>query len=215
MKLIRSISPARRTRVALFSVVLALAACAAPTVLNTQWSNPDFKGKPIRNILVVAVVKDTTNRRTFEDAMVRQLAAKGVKAEPSYRYSPDAGVMEQAKMQQAVKESGATGVLLSRVVNVSQTVKVSPGMYMGPPVGYGFGGFYGFYGGMWASSYYTQPSLYTEENVTADTRLFEAKDFFLVWSASTTTTPGSTSAMSMIDQFSQLIVGAMAADGLI
>jgi len=36
-----------------------------------------------------------------------------------------------------------------------------------------------------------------------------------VWSASTTTTPGSTSATSMIDQFSQLIVGAMAADGLI
>jgi hypothetical protein len=205
----------RLTRVALCCVMLALAACAAPTVLNTQWSSPDFKGKPLRNILVVAVLKDSANRRTFEDAMVRQLATKGVKAEPSYRYAPDAGVMEQAKMQQAVKESGAAGVLLSRVVNVSQTVKVSPGMYMGPPVGYGFGGFYGYYGGMWASSYYTQPTLYTEENVTADTRLFEAKDFFLVWSASTTTTPGSTSAMSMIDQFSQLIVGAMAADGMI
>ena len=212
MKLIES---NRLTRVVVLCGVLALAACAAPTVLNTQWLSPDFKDKPIRNILVVAVVKDTTNRRTFEDAMVRQLTAKGVKAEPSYRYAPDAGIMEQAKMQQAVKQSGATGVLLSRVVNVSQTVKVSPGMYMGPPVGYGFGGFYGYYGGMWASSYYTPPMLYTEENVSADTRLFEAKDFFLVWSASTTTTPGSTSATAMIDQFSQLIVGAMAADGLI
>ena len=212
MKLIES---NRLARVAVLCGVLALAACAAPTVLNTQWLSPDFKDKPIRNILVVAVVKDTTNRRTFEDAMVRQLTAKGVKAEPSYRYAPDAGIMEQAKMQQAVKQSGATGVLLSRVVNVSQTVKVSPGMYMGPPVGYGFGGFYGYYGGMWASSYYTPPMLYTEENVSADTRLFEAKDFFLVWSASTTTTPGSTSATAMIDQFSQLIVGAMAADGLI
>jgi len=202
-------------RVALLSMVLALAACAAPTVLNTQWSNPDFKGKPIRNILVVAVVKDTTNRRTFEDAMVKQLTARGVKAEPSYLYSPDAGAMEQAKMQQAVKQSGATGVLLSRVVNVSTKVNVAPGMYMGPPMGYGFGGFYGYYGGMWASSYYAPPTLYTEENVSVDTRLFEAKDFFLVWSASTTTTPGSTSAMAMIEQFGQLIVGAMAADGMI
>lgn len=209
------IGPPTLLRAATLAMALALGACAAPTVLNTEWSNPDFKGKPIRNILVVAVVKDTSNRRTFEDAMVRQLAAKGVKAEPSYRYSPDAGVMEQAKMQQAVKDSGATGVLLSRVVNVSQTVKVQPGMYMGPPVGYGFGGFYGFYDGMWASSYYSQPTLYTEENVTADTRLFEAKDFFLVWSASTTTTPGSTSANAMIDQFTQLIVNAMSADGLI
>lgn len=199
----------------LCGMALLVAGCAAPTVLNTQWTNPDFKAKPIRNILVVAVLKDSANRRTFEDAMVKQLAAKGVKAEPSYRYAPDAGVMEQAKMQQAVKESGAAAVLLSRVVNVSQTVKVSPGMYMGPPVGYGFGGFYGFYGGMWASSYYTQPSLYTEENVTADTRLFESKDFFLVWSASTTTTPGSTSASAMIDQFSTLITNALAADGMI
>ncbi|MEO7853421.1 MAG: hypothetical protein ABIR94_14375 [Rubrivivax sp.] len=211
----RITAPSKILRAGLFGLVMVLGACAAPTVLNTQWSSPDFKGKPIKSILVVAVVKDTANRRTFEDAMVRQLASKGVKAEPSYRYSPDAGVMEQAKMQQAVKESGATGVLLSRVVNVSQSVKVSPGMYMGPPVGYGFGGFYGFYGGMWASSYYTPPSLYTEENVTADTRLFEAKDFFLVWSASTTTTPGSVSATAMIDQFSQLIVNAMGADGLI
>jgi hypothetical protein len=205
----------RIVRAGLCSLVLVLGACAAPTVLNTQWSNPDFKGKPLKNILVVAVVKDSANRRTFEDAMVRQLAAKGVTAEPSYRYSADPGVMEQAKLQQAVQQSGATGVLLSRVVNVSQSVKVSPGMYMGPPVGYGFGGFYGYYGGMWASSYYSAPTLYTEENVTADTRLFEAKDFFLVWSASTTTTPGSVSANAMIDQFTQLIVNSMRTDGLI
>ncbi len=208
-------TPSRILRAGLCGLVLVLGACAAPTVLNTQWSNPDFKGKPIKNILVVAVVKDSANRRTFEDAMVRQLAAKGVSAEPSYRYSPEPGVMEQAKMQQAVKQSGATGVLLSRVVNVSQSVKVSPGMYMGPPVAYGFGGFYGYYGGMWASSFYTPPSLYTEENVTADTRLFEAKDFYLVWSASTTTTPGSVSANAMIDQFTQLIVTSMRTDGLI
>jgi hypothetical protein len=202
-------------RTACLAGVLALAGCAAPTVLNTQWSNPQFTAKPLRNILVVAISKDSSNRRTFEDAMVKQLTARGVKAEPSYRYAPESGVIEQAKMQQAVKESGATGVLLSRVVNVSQSVKVSPGMYMGPPVGYGFGGFYGFYGGMWASSYYTPPSVYTEENVVADTRLFESKDFFLVWSASTTTTPGGSNATAVIEQFTQLISSSMAADGLI
>jgi hypothetical protein len=207
----------RASLVRLFAVaaLLALAGCAAPTVLNTQWLNPNFSAKPIGNILVVAISKDSSNRRTFEDAMVKQLAARAVKAEPSYRYAPESGVIEQAKMQQAVKDSGATGVLLSRVVNVSQSVKVSPGMYMGPPVGYGFGGFYGFYGGMWASSYYVPPSVYTEENVVADTRLFESKDFFLVWSASTTTTPGSSSANAVIEQFTKLIADSMAADGLI
>ena len=194
--------------------VLALAGCAAPTVLNTQWSNPQFAAKPIKSILVVGVISDSANRRSFEDAMVKTLESRGVKAAPSYRFAPDDGVIPQEKMQQAVKESGAAGVLLSRVVNVSQTVKVSPGMYMGPPLGYGFGGFYGYYGGMWACSMYVPPSIYTQQDVVADTRLFEASNFLLVWSASTTTTTGSSTA-SIFEQFTTLIVGAMAAAGMI
>jgi hypothetical protein len=196
--------------------VLVLGACATPTLLNTQWVNPQFAGKPpIKSILVLAIAKDTTNRRSFEDQMVAQLGARGVKAVPSYRFAPEAGAIESVKLEQAVKEAGAAGVLLSRVVNVSQSVKVTPGMYMGPPMGYGYGGFYGYYGGMWASSYYMPPTIYTEENVVADTRLFESKDFTLIWSASTTTTPGGTSTAAIMEQFSKLIVDAMAKDGVI
>lgn len=203
-------------RATLIAAALLLGACAAPTVLNTQWVNPEFKGKPpIKSILVMGITKDPNNRRNFEDEMVAQLGTRGVKAVPSYRYAPDAGAAGQVKLEQAVKESGAAGVLLARVVNVSEEVKVSPGMYMGPPMGYGYGGFYGYYGGMWASSYYMPPTIYTQQNVAADTRLFEAKDFALVWSASTTTTPTGGSVASLMQQFSKLIVDSMAKDGLI
>jgi hypothetical protein len=203
------------SRAAAAAVVLAVSACAAPTVLNTQWTDPQFTAKPIRSILVVGITKDTINRRAYEDAMVAQLGARGVKATQSYRIAPDAGPVPQEKMQQAVKESGATGVLLTRVVSVSQSVQVTPGMYMGPPMGYGFGGFYGYYGGMWASSFYAPPQIYTQENVVADTRLFEAKDFVLVWSGSTTTTPGHDSTATLLQQFATLITAALAKDGLI
>ncbi len=203
-------------RAALILGVVMLGACAAPTVLNTQWANPQFAGKPpLRSILVLGITADPNTRRNFEDAMVAQLSARGVKAVPSYRFAPEAGAVEQVKLEQAVKQSGATGVLLTRVVNVSQEVKVTPGMYMGPPMGYGFGGFYGYYGGMWASSYYSPPMVYTEQNVAADTRLFEAKDFALVWSASTTTTPSGGSVSSLFEQFSKLIVDSLAKDGMI
>ncbi len=203
-------------RTVLIAAALLLGACAAPTVLNTQWVNPEFKGKPpVRSILVMGITKDPTNRRNFEDEMVAQLGTRGVKAVPSYRYAPDAGAAGQVKLEQAVKESGVAGVLLSRVVNVSEEVQVTPGMYMGPPMGYGFGGFYGYYGGMWASSYYVPPTIYTERKVAADTRLFETKDFTLVWSASTTTTPGGGSVSSLLQQFSKLIVDSLAKDGLI
>lgn len=193
-----------------------LSACAAPTVLNTQWVDPEFSGKPpIRSVMVMSITKDTANRRTFEDLMVKQLAARGVRGVPSYRYAPEAGAIEQAKLEQAVKESGVAGMLLTRVVNVSQTVQVSPGMYTGPAMGYGFRGFYGFYGGMWASSFYTPPTIYTEENIVADTRLFDTTDFRVVWSGSTTTTPGSRNATAVIQQFTQLIAESLAKDKLI
>lgn len=201
----------------LFAVGLlaAVAGCAAPTVLNTQWVDQQFTEKPVRAILVVGVTKDAANRRAFEDAMVAQLVARGVKAAPSYRYVPDAGPASQQQMLDALTGSGADAVMLTRVSSVSQSVQVTPGMYMGPPMRYGFGGFYGYYGGMWASSYYVPPSIYVQDNVVADTRLFEAKGFALVWSASTTTTPGSQSTAALFEQFAALITTTLAGDKLI
>lgn len=205
----------RRAALALLAAT-ALAGCAAPTVLNTQWMNPQAAGKPpMRSILVMGITRDPTNRRVFEDQMVAQLAARGVRAVPSYQFAPAAGAVEQVQLEQAVKQAGVAGVLLTRVVNVSEQVNVSPGMVMGPPMGYGFGGFYGFYGGMWATSYVVPPTVYTTQHVAADTRLFETANFTLLWSGSTTTTPTGSSVESLFQQFSQLIVGALAKDGLV
>lgn len=198
------------------AAVFAVVGCAAPTVLNAQWTDPKFSAKPIRSILVVGITRDSTNRRVFEDAMVAQLAARGVKAMPSYRIAPESGPVSEVAMQQAMSDLGATGVLLTRVVNVSQSVQVTPGMNMGPSRGFGFGGFYGFYGGMWSSSMQAPPTITVRENTLADTRLFEAKDFAMVWTASTTTqTSGSGTTASLLEQFATLITGALAQDGLI
>ncbi|HMO45219.1 MAG TPA: hypothetical protein PKB14_04240 [Rubrivivax sp.] len=203
-------------RAAPILAVAGLAACAAPTVMNAQWVDPKVAGKPpMRSILVLGITKDPSNRRVFEDRMAAQLVARGIKAVPSYDFAPDAGAMEQVRLEQVVKESGVAGVLLTRVVNVSEQVHVTPAMVMGPPMGYGFGGFYGYYGGMWAASMYTPPTVYTTKHVAADTRLFETAHFSVVWSASTTTTPSGGSVASLFDQFSRLIAGALVKDGLI
>jgi len=71
------------SRFAAVVTLLALTACAAPTVLNARWTDPQFNAKPVRSILVVGVTRDTSNRRVYEDAMVAQLTARGVKALPS------------------------------------------------------------------------------------------------------------------------------------
>ena len=213
------------SRLAAAAALLILAACSTPTVVNNQWSDAQFSAKPIRSIVVFGITNDSTNRRVFEDAMVAQLQAKGVKATASYQFAPGPGPATQDTMKKAITEFGASGLLLTRIVNISQSVRVTPGTNFGAPGwgpgfgpgwgGAGFGGFHGFYGGMWASSMNIPPTISIDENVGADTRLFEAKDFAVVWSASTTTTTGYTSTGNLIQGFAGLIVGALAKDGFI
>jgi hypothetical protein len=146
--------------------------------------------------------------------MVAQLTARGVKAIASYKLLPDDGPASQEAIQKAVGEAGADAVLTSRTVSVTNEVRVSPGMVMGPPYPFGWGGFYGYYHGMWSSAYYMPPTVYTVQNVVVDTRLFDAKEFALLWSGSSTTTP--TSAMqTTISQFVTTLIEAMAKDGVI
>ena len=189
--------------------VLLLSACAS-TQFNAQWLNPEAGSRlPVRSVLVIGISRDTTARRVYEDTMVAQLAARGVKAQPSYRHLPDDGPAAQPEIERAVRDAGADAVLISRTVSVTNEIRVSPGMLMGPPHGFGWGGFYGFYHGMWTSAYAIPPSVYTVQNVVVDTRLFDAKDFMVLWSGSSTTTPTS-SMQATIADFATSLVTALA-----
>ena len=195
----------------LATAALLLAACATSTQFNAQWINPQAGDRlPVKSLLVIGITRDTTARRVYEDTMVAQLTARGIQAQPSYRHLPDDGPAPQAAIEKAVRDVGAQAVLISRTVSVTNEVHVSPGMVMGPPTAFGWGGFYGFYHGMWSSAYAIPPSVYTVQNVVVDTRLFDAKDFMVLWSASSTTTPTST-MQTTISEFAVTLVTALAA----
>lgn len=195
---------------ALAVAALVLAACAASTQFNAQWVNPEAgKRLPVKNVLVMGISRDTTARRIYEDAMVAQLTARGIKAQASYRSLPDDGPAPQAAIEKAVRDAGADAVLISRTVSVTNEVRVSPGMVMGPPMGFGWGGFYGYYHGMWASAYTMPPTVYTVQNVVVDTRLFDARDFVVLWSGSSTTNP-TNSMQTTIAEFVATVVAALA-----
>jgi hypothetical protein len=195
---------------ALVGAALLVAACSS-TQFNAQWVNPQAGNRlPVNNVLVMGITRDTTARRVYEDTMVAQLTARGVKAQPSYKWLPEDGPAEQPAIQRAVREAGADAVLVSRTVSVTNEVRVSPGMVVGPPYGFGWGGFYGYYHGMWSAAYAIPPSVYTVQNVVVDTRLFDAKDFVVLWSGSSTTTPTST-MQTTISEFVTTLVNALAA----
>ncbi|HYN61544.1 MAG TPA: hypothetical protein VET87_18690 [Rubrivivax sp.] len=207
------------------ATALALTACATPsTRLDAQWVNPQYAGqRTVRHVMVMSAVPDSTNRRIFEDRMVAALSAAGLKAVQSYKFIPEEGPVAEDRLRRAVAEAGVTHAMVTRIINVSTQVNVSPGMVMGPGWGPGWGwgggwgpgwgGFAGYHNAMWASS--IPPQVTTTQNVHADTRVFDASDANVLWSAATTTSTSYNSVPQLIDQFVQLIVATMTQDGVI
>jgi hypothetical protein len=207
------------------AAALAVLGCAStPTTLDAQWINPEYAGKrSLKNVLVMSAVRDSTNRRIFEDRMVAALQAAGVQAVQSYKFLPEEGPVSEDKLRGVLRQAGVSHAMVTRIINVTTQVNVSPGMVMGPGWGPGWGwgggwgpgwgGFAGYHNAMWATS--IPPQVTTTQNVHADTRVFDARDAAVLWSAATTTATGYNSVNQLIDQFVQLIVGTLAKDGMI
>jgi hypothetical protein len=158
-----------------------LAACASTTIVE-QWQSPAYTGGPFKRILVVGVTTQTTARRVFEDEFVRQLRARGTDAVASYTFIPEDGPASRERLAQAVKESGADGVIVTRVVKVERKTQVVPGAPVFPTSR----DIYGYYGvgfaGVW-TGYPVPPTVIQYEDVELESQLFDARDAALVWAA--------------------------------
>lgn len=211
--------------VALVTAAISAGCATRATSIEAQWVSPSLAGGArARNVLVVAALRDSTQRRMLEDQMVGALAAAGVKAAPSHRFLADSAQLSEAQMRKAVADAGAAHVLVSSISGVTTDVRVTQQMMMGPAWGPGWGGHGGMMGPGWGgmSSFYSASwnrsiasDVRTTQNVHGDTRLFEAKSSEVVWSAATRTVTGYDSVPAMIDQFVALIVETLKKDGAI
>ena len=92
----------------LTAAIAVLSSCATSTELNAQWVNPQAGSRlPVKSVMVMGVNRDSTARRIYEDAMVAELNARGVKAVQSYKSLPGDGPAEQQAIQSAVSSVGA------------------------------------------------------------------------------------------------------------
>lgn len=66
------------------ALLITLIAGCGVTSLASSWKAPDFQGKQMNDVLVVAMTEDMTNRILFERGFVGELSAKGIRATASY-----------------------------------------------------------------------------------------------------------------------------------
>lgn len=178
-------SPTVFRRVVLFIALSLSAGCASTKIVN-EWREPDYIPPRFKKVVVLGISKEATLRRSFEDEFVAQLRANGIEAVPSYQVMPEEGQAPEARLLNAVKESGADAAIMTRLVRVERRQQVTGGYYNPYPVH----GFYHWYSTGWAG-FYEPPRVYNYDVYTSETSLYDLNRDRLVWAGTVQTTdPG-------------------------
>jgi len=193
---------------AAFAALALLASCTTNRLV-TQQSNPDYVGKSFKSVMVVAVTRDELVRRTFEDRLVALLGQRGVKGIPAYAAVGTRGKVEEAELRQAIAQSGAEGLLITRVISVDR----SSGYVAATTVtaGYGGGGVYGYYSGVWQTVDVPAQKIAGPSWTVSETRLFDAKSGVLAWTGVVETRENDDLAAALT-QYMHVIFDAMVSD---
>lgn len=89
-----------------------MAGCSTSGLVK-QWSDPSYHGPALTKILIVAIRKDPTKRRVWEDAFSSGLAKLGVNATQSYRLFPDA-TPDSSHLAEAMADKNFDGIIITR-----------------------------------------------------------------------------------------------------
>jgi hypothetical protein len=174
------------------AALVCLAACAT-TTFDSTWKAPDVQAvSPVgKTVVAVFISKNESQRRAGEDALAAALSAHGAHGVPAYTILPDEARTDSAAARAKMKEAGANGVVVMRIVGKDQRVTYTPS-YAGPSYYGGFGPYWG-YG--WGSVY--EPGyLQTDELVSVETLVYSLDRDKLLWaSTSRTTNPNNINAM--------------------
>jgi hypothetical protein len=155
-----------------------LSACST-TSLKDSWQSPAFHRDAMKDVLVVAVSSNVTNRILFERGFVGALQAKGIKATASYDVIGDA-LPTRESVTAYVKKAGVGYVIASRYGGTEITKEVVPESvrtyYTGP--------YYPNYYGYWDQSSVTMVrEAYVDQtsSILLTTSIFDVRSGDLVW----------------------------------
>jgi hypothetical protein len=192
-----------------FALLMLLAGCQT-TSIQSAWYDTNFRGGPMRKIVVVGSVDSISDGRVFEDIFAEKLRAAGVEGVAGYTVIADEARAAEASFATAVANTGAQGLLLVRLLRVDTRTQVSTTLVAG---GMGWG-----WGGGWGTSF--GPPMVPVQQVrqydlaTVETKLFDVQTKQLVWAA-TTTTFNPTSVARETPGFADVIIGQLAQRGII
>ena len=154
--------------VLVLTAAVAAAACAS-TSFNSTWRNPAAEPGNFQGQKVAALVMSTDQSVRFgaEDALARELTARGAVGIPAYSLIPKELNQDKEKAKEFLEKANVVGVVVMRVVGKDQQVtQTAGGMYWGGPAYATFwgGGYYGYgWGGVYSPGYITTDTIVSVE----------------------------------------------------
>ena len=157
---------------------------AAKTKFSSVWRSPEaatvsFAGK---KVAALVIDKDESLRIAGEEALVRELQARGMQGVASYRFVPKEELLSAEKARPWFERAGVEGVIAFRVVNDDRRRTVVAG---GWNTEY-YQSLWGYYGYSWGAVY--SPGYVRDERIISlETLIFSVPKNALMWAGLSTT----------------------------
>jgi PII-like signaling protein len=164
----------------LFSFVFLIISCAGTKLTHTQ-VNEAYKGKPVSDILVIAITGNEDTRRSFEREFVARLKSAGVEAISSEDAIPMPANLKMKKeaILNTVNQFENDAVIITHLIDKEKKEVYTRG-------GSAHRGFYGFYHSRYSDAHNPGYSS-TSKTVRVETNLYDVKTEKLIWSGQSKT----------------------------
>jgi hypothetical protein len=195
----------------LAALVLSLLACST-TTFDSTWRAPDARPVVLTGKKVVGLFmsKNPATRRSAEDAMAREISARGAQGVPAYSILSDAEVKDQEAVRAKLESMGFSGVVVMRVVGRETQVNYQPSTWAGPPYRSFYGGYYRWGWG----SVYDPGYLTVDQVVKVETLVYSLEQDKLIW-AGISRTVDPTKVDSFVTELAKAVADSMRKDGLL
>ena len=205
----------RKTRTWMASILTALAlsplACSTTTFEST-WRSPEAQPLRLEGQKVVGLFlsKSPARRRRAEDAMAREISARGAQGVPAYTVLADEEVKDQEIARAKLEKLGFGGVVVMRVVGRETQYSYEPAVVWVRPH------YRHFWAGYWTwgwDSVYDPGYLQVDKIVKVETLVYSLVQDQLVW-AGVSRTVDPSHIEDFIAELAQAVTKQLEKDGL-
>jgi hypothetical protein len=164
----------------LAATIVAVNLLSAAPKFTSAWRSPEagavtFAGK---KIAALVIAQDDSLRVSGEEALVRELTARGLQSVATYRIAPKEELQSADRAKVWFEKANVEGVVAMRPVSKDKRTTYNPGIWVNPY----YSTLWGYYGYGWGNLYVP---VFVEQNtiVVVETTIYSVPRNQLLWAA--------------------------------